>query len=228
MIRTAQYLINELSKNLSEPYDPKDFLSFLEINSVIKRVKNPIAGASLMDYNFQVIKTEVQLDGFIKEYARQQELELVVTYPLKKLPAGWQRTRDVIKKWFRVVGKGNEILIIMPILQPDQVSDFFSDIEAATRNGAVVKFLTLPTKSVFKEKRNEQEEAMEFLNGAGIEVQHLRELWFHAKIICFGETAAYIGSANWTEAAFRKNLEMGVIIRGERAKAVYRFFKSLI
>jgi phosphatidylserine/phosphatidylglycerophosphate/cardiolipin synthase-like enzyme len=228
MIRTAQYLIKKLSKKLNEPFDPKDFLSFLEINSAIRRVKNPVAGASLVDYEFQITTTETQLDALIAEYVRQQELELVVTYPSKKLPAGWQRTRDAIKKWFRAVGAGTEILIIMPILQSDQVSDFLSDIEAAIKNGAVVQFLTLPTESVFKDKMKDQEKAIAFLSNSGIGVHHLRDLWFHAKIICFGETASYIGSANWTEGGFRKNLEMGVIIRGERARSVFRFFKSIM
>lgn len=227
MIKPASYLLARLTEKMSPPFDQRDFISFLEINKAIKRVRNQIPGATLDDYLFEITVNDLALDDLIKEYIRQQDVEMVITYPSKRLPAGWLTTRETIKKWFRTVPTGTRIIIIMPILQPDQVSDFFVDIEAARKKGAIVSVLTLPPKSVFSDKKDEQEQSISMLRKTGIEVNHMKDLWFHAKIICFGEIAAYIGSANWTEGGFKKNLEMGVMLRGERAKSVYRFFKSL-
>ncbi|MFA6328360.1 MAG: phospholipase D family protein [Candidatus Micrarchaeia archaeon] len=228
MIKPASYLIGKLAEKMRPPFDYRDFISFLELNKALKRVRNQMPGATLEDYLFEVSANDAILDDLIKEYVRQQDLEIVVTYPSKRLPAGWLTTRETIKKWFRSVIAGTEIIIVMPILQPDQISDFFVEIHAAGKRGAVVTVLTLPPRSVFSDKKEEQELSISMLRDAGIKVHHMKDLWFHAKIICFGEHATYIGSANWTEGGFKKNLEMGVIIRGERSKSVFSFFKSFI
>jgi phosphatidylserine/phosphatidylglycerophosphate/cardiolipin synthase-like enzyme len=50
----------------------------------------------------------------------------------------------------------------------------------------------------------------------------------HAKCVVVDGTKAFIGSANLTEAAQVRNIEVGVVVSGAIAKAVERHFDALI
>lgn len=215
----------DAEKKAGIPLNRKDFLAFLEKKGAVMRLSPKAIGIVFEDIEFSIVSKSL-LKSATDEYINNSKCQIVTTYSPKNIPPGWRLTNNVIRELFS--RENNEdITIMMPFISPEQFFDYRIEIKNAIEAGRGITVITLPPEKVFSAKKDDQEKAIRYFSKLGAKIVLMKKVWFHAKIICFGEETVFFGSANWTKGGFSKNFELGVLLGGEKAKQISNFISYI-
>lgn len=144
------------------------------------------------------------------------------------LPRGLQRTTGETLLQL-VVQAQRTLRIAVPFIDRSGLSHLGDALAAATTRGVTVEIL-LPTRSTHAGDALHHLADTIRRSGAIDKLQVIRldgsAPWTHLKVITSDSIAAYIGSANITEAGIGgSNLELGVLVQGPTVRVVERFIE---
>lgn len=152
--------------------------------------------------------------------------DLVASLPREvSLPAGLRRTTGETLIQL-VVQATISLRLAAPFIDRPGLSFMGEALAAATSRGVKLELL-LPTRSTHADSAVEHLVATIAAGGrsSNFAVSALREdaPWAHLKVLTSDSRSAYIGSANVTSAGISgRNLELGVLVRGESVLVVER------
>lgn len=164
------------------------------------------------------------------------EAEFVITVP-KSLGAVFAyraKARLTMGALVQMVAKAQqEIVISAPYLQSEQIfgrSDLAIALESATNRGVKLKIMSTGGNLqlirgldwVISNQAN-----IEFYQPQ-MNIERPEYLGSHAKFCIVDQSSAYIGSANFTYLGLHEHLEMGVVVHGEVAERIARFWDLLV
>lgn len=150
--------------------------------------------------------------------------ELVASLPGgTPLPPGLRRTTGETLVQL-TVGATRTLRLAAPFIDQVAISFLADSLAAATARGVSLEVL-LPTRSTHARSALGQLEWIIRAEGdiARLSVAALRDdaPWAHLKVLSSDATAAYIGSANVTQAGIGgQNLELGILVRGNAVATV--------
>ncbi|MFF8022733.1 phospholipase D-like domain-containing protein [Streptomyces sp. NPDC007896] len=160
-----------------------------------------------------------------RSIARVEPWDLVASLPRTDVPEGLRRTTG--ETLIQLVVQATRTLrLAAPFIDQSGLSFMAEALAAATARGVRLEIL-LPTRSTRADDALDDLTATIAAEGrsANFAVSRLREdaPWAHLKVLTSDSKAAYIGSANVTGAGIGgRNLELGVLVRGEPVIVVER------
>lgn len=160
-----------------------------------------------------------------RSIASVEPWDLVASLPRTEIPEGLRRTTG--ETLIQLVVRATRTLrLAAPFIDQPGLSFMAEALAAATTRGVRLEIL-LPTRSTHADDALDDLTATIAAEGrsANFSVSRLREdaPWAHLKVLTSDSEAAYIGSANVTGAGIGgRNLELGVLVRGESVLVVER------
>lgn len=160
--------------------------------------------------------------------------------PVLTLPAGTylglptavlRRFDTTLSSFRRLLGEARStVVVVAAFTHPSAVDVIGPDLVAAAQRGVSIRFITQEAYGTYDPEPTRRA-LLDALEAGGVarklsfQVADLgAERSMHAKIIVVDGEVALIGSANFTGAALADNVEAGVVVRGETAKA----FNSMV
>lgn len=150
--------------------------------------------------------------------------ELVASLPSgMPLPPGLRRTTGETLVQL-TVGATRTLRLATPFINQVAISFLADSLAAATARGVSLEVL-LPTRSTHARSALRELERVIRAEGdiARLSIAALQDdaPWAHLKVLSSDATAAYIGSANVTQAGIGgQNLELGILVRGNAVATV--------
>jgi len=100
------------------------------------------------------------------------------------------------------------------------------------RTSVILRYLNIPSHSNYPEGLADLRDV---LGGSGAEILDYsisrgpgqRVETFHAKVVLADDDYAYVGSANMNKASLENSMELGILVRGEAARAVARVMEAI-
>lgn len=160
-----------------------------------------------------------------RSIASVEPWDLVASLPRTDLPEGLRRTTG--ETLIQLIVQATRTLrLAAPFIDQPGLSFMAEALAAATTRGVRIEIL-LPTRSTNADDALDDLTASIAVEGraANLSVSRLRAdaPWAHLKVLTSDSKAAYIGSANVTGAGLGgRNLELGVLVRGEPVTVVER------
>ncbi|GAA0580509.1 hypothetical protein GCM10010394_06340 [Streptomyces crystallinus] len=160
-----------------------------------------------------------------RSIASAEPWELVASLPRTDVPGGLRRTTG--ETLIQLVVQATQTLrLVAPFIDQPGLSFLAEALAAATTRGVRLEIL-LPTRSTSADDAIDDLTKTISAEGRSTNfmVSRLREdaPWAHLKVLTSDSKAAYIGSANVTGAGIGgRNLELGVLVRGEPVMVVER------
>lgn len=160
-----------------------------------------------------------------RSVASVEPWDLVASLPRTDIPEGLRRTTG--ETLVQLVAQATRSLrLAAPFIDQPGLSFMAEALADATARGVQLEIL-LPTRSTHADDALDDLTATIAAEGrlTHFSVSRLREdaPWAHLKVLTSDSEAAYIGSANVTGAGIGgRNLELGVLVRGEPVTVVER------
>lgn len=163
------------------------------------------------------------------------EVELVITAPeaFAASLALRSRARMTLGALTQLISQTQKhVLLSVPFIQEGDTvgAPIYLALQSALRRRVNVDIVTTHTGLAVVRERNIGQDAngrlRYFRPQANIENEH--KIGSHAKICVCDGTHAYVGSANLTMPGLNENIEMGLLVHGEVALQISRFWNSLI
>ncbi len=152
--------------------------------------------------------------------------ELVASLPRGTvLPQGLRRTTGETLIQL-AVGSTRTLRLAAPFIDQVAISFLADSFAAATARGVSLEVL-LPTRSTHADSALDELERIIRVEGDlarfSVAALHDDAPWAHLKVLSADAAAAYIGSANVTQAGIAgRNLELGILVRGSAVLTVER------
>ncbi|HEV2147622.1 MAG TPA: phospholipase D family protein [Longimicrobiaceae bacterium] len=129
-----------------------------------------------------------------------------------------------------VAGAQHEVILGAPYAQSGALSagPLANALDAALRRGVRVDWVSTPAALPALRIRAGSAGVLRFYQPEGRLLAEPGTLGSHAKFLVVDEAHAYVGSANFTGRGFRDQLEMGLLVHGEPAREIARFWRYAI
>lgn len=126
-----------------------------------------------------------------------------------------------------------EIIIVSPFFEEGGVNMLATTLQYATRRGVKVKIITRRTS----DNTTIIKKLISSIDGSSREnlfiyeykdKQERESFTFHAKVLVADKSKAYLGSANFTQYGFERNIELGVLLKGKQVKPLYSLLNVML
>jgi HKD family nuclease len=126
-----------------------------------------------------------------------------------------------------------EIILASPFFEEEGVNMLATTLQYAIRRGVKVKIITRRTS----ENTTIIKKLISSIDGSSRENLFIYEykekldgesFTFHAKVLVADRSKAYLGSANFTQYGFERNIELGVLLKGKQVKPLYSLLNVML
>ncbi|AZN39560.1 phospholipase D-like domain-containing protein [Paenibacillus albus] len=126
-----------------------------------------------------------------------------------------------------------EIILASPFFEEEGVNMLANTLQYAIRRGVKVKIITRRTSeniSIIKKLISNIDGGLR----KNLLIYEYREriegesFTFHAKVLVSDRSRAYLGSANFTQYGFERNIELGVLLKGKQVIPLYSLLNIML